>query len=771
MRLEVVLIMAGWYAFSAQCGGNQLEMSYPFDPEQRVKEAVQAREAGRFHALTHDFFSRYNHDLAAKPGAQEVGIDESWSIVLAEDAGSLAETMSGHFAQFMRERMGVALGTEKVPHTELAGCRDRAILFLESGGGDPSVAESFTLAVTLEAVRLAGLDPAGLRDGIVKLIDVIGFREAPILSRGEQVYRPRIPVRLGAHGSTRDTVLMGYNGYAVGGTLYAVSTSRAIPELVERQRPGALQAALETAREARHYGMRIFFDIETGRPMTENDPVFQAHPEIRGAKTHWGNVLCTQHPLVERYLAETVEGIFRAEPELDGISLIVGGEGFYHCFMRPDGVPRGHTNCERCEAKGAETVVAELVNSLVAAARRVNPDAEVIAWLYSAQVWSADPAQEAFIRLLKPGAAIRTDVVKDERMIKPGGLEKILWDYSIDLIGPGERSLKQIEACRRAGISIHFLTMCEDSVEYPWLPHIPCMDRWVDRSEAVAECGATGVIGGHFGTYAASSASEVYKNLWWDPAPEKQEFLQRFAARLAGAKAGPHLRAAWKHSSVAMEFSTQVGDYYHGPHFLGPAHPMCADPDAELPEIFYGSCMGRTHVPAFITSPKLTGAKAPPEVVIDYHRRMTDALADAVAEMEIAGPLVPERNRLMFDAEETSMRWFYHTTRTERNFNESCLLRDPLLSFASREQRTDEQISEATVQLTRWREVLENEAANTSDAIPVLEKDLRLDFYKRKDSVIYPHGSDMVRVKLQLLDREINQFLPEVARRCGVRDF
>jgi len=758
----------GLYSVLEAPGETGVEMSYPFDLEERVKDAVKARKASRFNVIATDFFSRYHRDPAAQPEKKEVEIDETWSLILAEDASPLAVIMSGHFVEFMRDRMGVELGTKKFPRADLSARRDRSILFLDSGGGDPAVLESFTLAVVPEEVRLAGLDQEGLRDGIVKLIDLIGFREAPILPVGEQVYRPRIPVRFGAHGSIRDTVLMGYNGFTVGGTLYAVSTSSAIPELVGWQRPGALKAALEEAREARQYGMRIYFDFEIGRKLAHDGPVFLAHPEIRGAETLWGNVLCTQHPLVKRYLTETVEGIFRADPDLDGVSFIIGGEGFYHCFMRPKSASQGHTNCERCEALGAEAVVADLVNTFVAAARRINPKAEVVAWLYSAHVWSADPAQEAFIAMLKPGAAIRTDIVKDDVMIKPNGLEKILWDYSIDLIGPGQRSMKQIEACRKAGISIQFLTMSEDSVEYPALPHIPCMDRWVDRGKAVVEYGLTGVLGSHFGTYEASSASEVYKNLWWDPAPGKEEFLQRLATRLAGPEAAPHLRKAWKLVSDAMDFSTQVGNYYIGPHYLGPAHPMCADPEAKLPNVFYGSRSGRPPAPTFFSSPQLTGAKAAPEVVIEYQARMTELLSGAVTEMEIARPQVPGRKMLMFDAEESAIRWFYHTARTERNFSKSCLLRDRLLELAAGEKLRDEQRKEAEELYVRWREVLEDEKANTGEAIPVLENDIRLDFYKRKDSVIFPHGGDMMRVKLQLLERETDVFLPRVARHCGL---
>lgn len=770
MRMRILIIAASallpWVAHADEVPRTDFQQFV----EQRVPSATAAKEASRFSVIRQDFFSRFNRDPDAQADNGEIQIDHSWKIILPDDVDPLAELMGGELGTFMRERMGVSLTTQIQPRADLAGHTNHAIVLLDATGGDASVAESYTITVSPGEIRVAGLDPAGLRDGIVKLIDLIGFREAPILPLGEQVYRPRIPVRIGSHGSPRDNIMMGYNAIIVGGgnSLNAISTSQAIPELVPRQQPGVLQAALEVAREAKRYGMKTYFSLEWNWSVNQFGPAFEAHPEICGANLSIGRILCSEHPLVIRYLSETVEGIFRAAPELDGLYLIVGGEGFYHCFTRPVGAAAGHTNCPRCESLGAETVVSNLCNSLAAASRRINPDARVIAWVYSADIWSADPTQTQFIQHLKPGTAIMTDIVKGEWMTKPNGLKKKLWDYSIDMIGPSQRVQEQIRACKQAGIPIYLLTMCENSVEYPDLPHIPCMDRWAARGEVMVDYHVDGVLGGHFADYDASSASEVYKHLWWEPATDKEAFLQRFAARLAGKKAGPHLRNAWKYASKAFDYSPQVGNYYLGPHFLGPAHPMCVDPEAQLPEVFYGSVARRDRHPIFITKPILTGASGSTPQAIEYYRRMAILLKRAVSEMKLAEPLVPARNTLMFDGEYLSVQWFYRTVRTELNFYESCYLRDQLLALVSRESITAQELDEARRVYSRWLRVLRDEQANATDAIPLMEADPRLDFYLRKDSVIYPNGGDMLRAKLQLIDREISETLPALAERLGL---
>ena len=59
--------------------------------------------------------------------------------------------------------------------------------------------------------------------------------------------------------------------------------------------------------------------------------------------------------------------------------------------------------------------------------------------------------------------------------------------------------------------------------------------------------------------------------------------------------------------------------------------------------------------------------------------------------------------------------------------------------------------------------MLLDEKANAAEALPVMEKDMRLDFYYGGDHT-FSHGSEMIRAKLEILDKEIGEFLPLLAR-------
>ncbi|MBI2431923.1 MAG: hypothetical protein HYV26_03540 [Candidatus Hydrogenedentes bacterium] len=738
------------------------------------KESSEAYTAGPFASLSKDYFARFQFDPDTRPGEGEVQLSDG-TIYLPPNPAPVTPLMAGYLQDFLIRRMQMI--AEIKEGSDPAAIRSGIVL--NEHGGDAAVVDSFTIAVSGNVVEISGNGPNGLRDGIVKLVDLIGFRGAPILKLGSHTCTPRLPVRLGTvpnQGSYRELVFLGYNAvFAGGGNLHALSTSDAIPELAVRRQPGMPEANRKGAEEARKHGLMTYAFVDTRQKFPESAPVFQAHPEVRGARTWSADgefTLCTSHPLVQQWLRESVAGVYQADPDLNGMVLIIGGEGFYHCYMRPFGVEKGHTNCARCEPLGAETVVANLCTLLAEAARSVRADAEIVVWPYSAEhVWSADKTQEQLIAKLKPGVSLLTEIEKDEYVQKPGGVNKHLWDYSIDLIGPGERAKKQIAACRAAGINVYLKSEPELGFEAPRLPQVPCMDRWLDRAEALASCGATGAwVFPAFRPNYGTSTTEINKFVWWTPVPEKEALLQQFAARLVGPAAGPNLREAWKHVSEAIPLSPVIPPYYTGPQYLGPAHPMVLDPEAPLPDVFNGyylflaemnDAAGMKKRPTYDTKPF-----GDAEVFGDYYRRMEAALKAAVDALEQARPLVPESHRLLLEAELSPTRWFYHTTRTTANFYEACPLRDQLRACGQDPSDRSDQ-TEVRAAALRLREIMLDEQANTLAALPLVEADMRLDCYYGGDHT-FSHAADMMRAKLEILGDELAAVLPEVVKKCEV---
>jgi hypothetical protein len=757
----------------------------------RSKEACLAYRASPFSQLSMDYFGRFSRDPQAAPSEKEILIGRTWRIWLPADAPPLTELMAGHLRDFLNQRMALNVTIERRSRESLSKNPENTITLLASGVGGMSPArESFSITVEPRRILIQGQDSSDLRSGIVKLVSIIGLRQGPILELGKQAYEPSIRLRVGEvpwMGSYRDLVFMGYNGVVLSGaeskgsfrpipdpifSIYALSTSDTIPELKALRNPEALARLNRYAAGARKYDLKFYIWLNLRPIFTPDDPAFKAHPDIRGALMYddhtWYQkpgkyILCTESPLVRQYISETVKGIFQALPGLSGIGVIIGGEEFHHCFMRPYAVEKGHTTCARCEALGHDIVVANLCNYMADAARQVNPAAEVLAWPYSAiSVWSiGDPDQLGFIRQLKPGVALFTDIVKDDTVSKPMGVSKLLWDYSIDLPGPGRLAQQQLKACHQRGISIHFKSEPELAFEASRLPGVPCLDRWVKRAEAMTASNADGAwVFPWFIPFFGASTAEVFTPFWWQPAPDPEDFLQRYAIRIAGSKAGPHLRRAWHYASQAVDYSPEIGPYFTGVYYLGPTHPMCADQTAQLPDEFKMSGGA-----SFVLPP--TG-NVP--VFARLYRKMADSLAMAVKEIELADQAAPRKNRFTYDAEASNLRWFCHTFRSTANYYESCLLRDKLLALEKERERSPGKVKEARELYARWRSILLDERENAIEAMPVMAGDMRLDFYYGFGGGAAPgqcHGVDMIRKKLEILDTELNRFLPSLASRCG----
>jgi hypothetical protein len=735
------------------------------------KEALLAESP--FVAMRDSLFARYVRDPEAKAAEGDVAVDATWTIVQPESGNPVAVKMAGMLAGYFKDVLGIELAVaehvSEGPH----------ILLNTAGGGKAGVAGSFSVAVKPGLITVAGVDTAGLRDGIVRLIDLFGFRMAPFLAPQDVTYTPRIAMRRSSGAPTHEmTMLLGGNTVSVGGgELYAFSSSDAIPELAVRRTAGSREALQQAAHAVSEAGLDAHAHFGIREKFAEDDPIFEAHPEIRGARTWSADgefTLCTEHPLVQQFLEESMESLFRDAPDLDGIEIIIGGENFYHCFMRPYGVEKGHTNCPRCDAIGPDVVVSNLVNRLARAARRANPNAVVEAWPYSAgSVWSADKYQTGFIQHLEPGTAILTESVKDMTVEKPFGISKLLWDYSIDLIGPGERARHQIELCNEQGIPTTVLSMYEMSFEAALLPEIPCMDRWAGRAEGLAGSGADGVYLWKMGPYFGGISSEAYKHFLWAPAPEQNTLLEALAARMAGFAAGPHLRKAWKAVSDAIEWTPEIPSYYKGALYIGPAQPMIADKAAPVPEVLNGYYLflgemgagkGLKGLPTYFT--EAPGGKKAAEFLQCYERMLTH-MEKAVAAIDEAEPLVPAQNRMLFDSQAWPVRWLYHSVRTQVNFCRSCLLRDEVMPLMEKEALSSEDREHAKALLAQWRAVLTDELENTRAAAPIPREDVRLDCYYRGDHM-FNHLWDMVAAKEELLEDEITRLLPAMEERLAL---
>jgi hypothetical protein len=177
--------------------------------------------------------------------------------------------------------------------------------------------------------------------------------------------------------------------------------SESLPELNAPDAAAAIAVIREQAQGLARAGMDYFL-ILISKAWPADHPVFRVHPEVRGAREEifleetsglGHHVLCSGNPSVHQAYSEVIANIYSSVPELAGAVVLVGGEGFHHCYMRPEG--EGLTNCPRCREKDPQEQVGQLVNTLAAAVRSANPAGRLMAWPYAAFIWSRDDVSES----------------------------------------------------------------------------------------------------------------------------------------------------------------------------------------------------------------------------------------------------------------------------------------------------------------------------------------------------------------------------------------
>lgn len=369
--------------------------------------------------------------------------------------------------------------------------------------------------------------------------------------------------------------------------------SESLPELntpdVDRQ----FEKLSDLARRLAWHGMDFFLMLNAkAHPSTH--AVFRNHPEVLGAREEIFieelsgadcRVLCTSHPLVLRAYGEVLVELFTRVPELAGGIMIVGGEGFHHCFMRPaDVTVAGTTNCPHCGGRNPHEHVAALVNSIAAALRAAAPEKRLIVWPYSAFIWSKDdPTDSEWIRHLDSKVEIMSNF--DCGDVDPTtGAGVVLYDYNIKITGPSTRFAAQSRACHEHNLPLLAKTETNTTPDTFFLPYLPTHFRWYERFRAIREAGCSGFMGQwRFYGMNGSPPEELQYHSVWNPERSAEELLHTIARRDFGFDAGraDQTVAAWRHLSEAWEVfpysAMTAGEregYMRGPWYLGPAHPL-----------------------------------------------------------------------------------------------------------------------------------------------------------------------------------------------------
>jgi len=497
---------------------------------------------------------------------------------------------------FFRDAGGIALAQ---------GARAREIVFRIGGSaGDGIESERYTLKMGPSRIEILSPSWRGALYGVYRLEDMLIERGAPALKPGAFSDRPLYDIRMfgEVYGTftisglridrpvSRDT-FSALSRFGANATFTFVQLGdyldgRTYPELRHPDWETNIAELKRLADLAQSAGVSLYLDAYNPK-LPSGHPVFRAHSQSRGASQRGGDIrcLCPSDPETLRFIAESWAEIFRRVPSLGGMVAIIGGEGFYHCYMASG---KDGPDCPRCAARAPEDVVADLTNAVFRAVRRVKPDARFFAWPYSAFIWSRDPLQLGLIAKLDPGITIVPEIDKDY-LYQKNGYVKSIWDYSIDFLGPSDRYKAISEAARKRGLLVGCKTETAVSLEMNGVPYLPCLQRWGERASIIRAQAPDSILYAYDITgFSRSRPEELAGRLSWASAATPAEEIRRLARRDFGPDAADPVIAAWQEFSEALgHIPYLTHGYYMGPSFIGPGQPLMLE-EKDMPRALFG---------------------------------------------------------------------------------------------------------------------------------------------------------------------------------------
>lgn len=295
-------------------------------------------------------------------------------------------------------------------------------------------------------------------------------------------------------------------------------------------------------------GVYLYFNEPRAMPAA----FFDAHPAWRGVSSpnldlqSW----CTSSPGVLEHLHHATAALFREAPRLAGLFTITMSENLTNCISR--GSETGP--CPTCSARDPADIIAEVNNTIAAAAHAVKPSARVIAW-----AWGWDPAwAHDVIDRLHPGVDFMAKA-EEALPVEVGGIKSVASDYTISQVGPSDYARELWEHARRRGLK----TLAKMQLNVTWecsaVPYLPVLNLVDENLRGVREAGVDGVMMGW--------------TLGGCPSPNLElasKSLDLIARDRYGETAAPVVLRAWEIFSEAFrEFPFSIGVAYGAPCNVG----------------------------------------------------------------------------------------------------------------------------------------------------------------------------------------------------------
>lgn len=358
---------------------------------------------------------------------------------------------------------------------------------------------------------------------------------------------------------------LGVNGIWVQGVLYQLHEFCYEPSfsLGWQDRRERLKALVE---KAKRYGIKVYIYLNEPRSMP--DSFFKKYPQLRGhvdQKFFKGMVaLCTSKVEVLEYLKNAVKDICTYVPELGGFFTITSSENLTNCYSR---VLDKATNCPVCANRKPEDIIAEINNTIAEAAKEVNPEIKIIAWSWGWIGRNMD-LKETESCIVKTSRDVTIMCTSEEAMeYTIAGCKGRVRDYTMSMIGPGERSQDVWTAAKRSGHKTGAKVQVNCTWECSTVPYIPVQGNVQKHMEHLVEQDVQNILlSWTLGGYPSDNL-KIVSSFFFDNNQNTDIYKV-----LYGDYSEVIRRASQMFSEAFREFPFSVKTLYKGPQNGGPSN-------------------------------------------------------------------------------------------------------------------------------------------------------------------------------------------------------
>ena len=320
---------------------------------------------------------------------------------------------------------------------------------------------------------------------------------------------------------------------------------------------------------AKRFGVGVY--LYTNEPRAMPPAFFKDRAQMAGVREGDHVALCTSDQQVRRWLADSLEHVFKSVPGLAGVFTITASENLTHCASH-----FGQKNCPRCAKRGGADIIAEVNATIEAGVHRGSPDAKVICWDWG---WPDDWAPPIIEKL--PKSVWLQTVSEWSLPIERGGVKTRVGEYSLSAVGPGPRALRHWGLAKKAGLKTAAKVQLNITWEMSAVPSLPVLDLVAEHCANLSGVGVDGLmLSWSLGGYPSPNLEVARRLLSGGEARSaKDEVLDAIARERYGSAAAPHARAAWKRFSDAFrQYPYDGGVVYNCPVQYGPSNPLYAKP-------------------------------------------------------------------------------------------------------------------------------------------------------------------------------------------------